>query len=149
MSCAINPVLMAHQWRNPFCAVIKFALVKTNGALVCAVWFFQWRANSANGAKRDKFFGGAAASAAVVANGRFSASLACDAACIFCLAQPVGKIHPKAQCNFEANSSISGVANLRSGPARRPRKEAKNGPFYGPIFARNERISHPLFANNY
>jgi hypothetical protein len=45
MSCAINPVLMAHQWRTRVCAIIIGALGKTNGAKHAPLGFFQWSAN--------------------------------------------------------------------------------------------------------
>jgi hypothetical protein len=32
MSCAINPFLMAHQWRKKICAIKVWRVGKTNGA---------------------------------------------------------------------------------------------------------------------
>jgi hypothetical protein len=47
MTCAITPILMAHQWRKPICAVVIGALGKNQWRIGCAVWFFsmarQWR----------------------------------------------------------------------------------------------------------
>jgi hypothetical protein len=145
MSCAINPVLMAHQWRNPFCAVIKFALVKTNGALVCAVWYFQWRANSANGAKRDKFFGDAAASPAVAATGRFTPRVPALSRVFFLGNNLAANSIQKRNSTLRRISQFLGLQISDQALSRRPQKEAKNGPFYGPIFAYNERIYNPLF----
>jgi hypothetical protein len=104
----------------------------------------------ANGGPRDKFFGRAATlaqfgqlrpSASYCALPRMRAAQARPSGhflfggCIQQKLQPDGKIRPKTQYNFEENSAISWVANLRSERAGRPQKEAKNGLFYWPIFA--------------
>jgi hypothetical protein len=48
--------------------------------------------------------------------------------CIKLKIQPDGKIRPKPRCNFEANSAISGVANLGS---ERLEKQSKMASFMG------------------
>jgi hypothetical protein len=50
MSCAIDPKLMAHQWRNWFAPLLKVALREKANGFGCAISFFpiaqHWR-NSA------------------------------------------------------------------------------------------------------